>query len=55
LPAKRIGPATSRTLPAHTPLSVLVPVVVVVIVGALIFVPALTLRPAVEHLQLVGK
>jgi K+-transporting ATPase ATPase A chain len=30
-------------------------VAVVVIVGALTFVPALALGPIVEHLQLVGK
>jgi K+-transporting ATPase ATPase A chain len=30
-------------------------VAVVVIVGALTFVPALALGPVVEHLQLVGK
>jgi K+-transporting ATPase A subunit len=34
---------------------VLVPVALVVIVGARTFVPARTLRPAVEHLQLAGK
>ncbi len=55
LAAKRVSPATSGTLPTHTPVFVLMLVAVVVIVGALTFVPALALGPVVEHLQLVGK
>lgn len=55
LAAKRVSPTTSGTLPIHTPVFVLMLVAVVVIVGALTFVPALALGPVVEHLQLVGK
>ena len=52
---KRISPATSGTLPTHTPVFVLMLVAVVVIVGALTFVPALALGPIVEHLQLSAR
>ncbi len=55
LAAKRVSPTTSGTLPTHTPVFVLMLVAVVVIVGALTFVPALALGPIVEHLQLLGK
>jgi len=55
LAAKRVTPTTSGTLPTHTPVFVLMLVAVVVIVGALTFVPALALGPVVEHLQLIGK
>ncbi|HEX8878330.1 MAG TPA: potassium-transporting ATPase subunit KdpA [Phycisphaerales bacterium] len=55
LAAKRVSPATSGTLPTHTPVFVLMLVAVVVIVGALTFVPALALGPVAEHLQLVAK
>jgi K+-transporting ATPase ATPase A chain len=54
LAAKRVSPTTSGTLPTHTPVFVLMLVAVVVIVGALTFVPALALGPVVEHLQLFG-
>ncbi len=52
LAAKRVSPTTSGTLPTHTPVFVLMLVAVVVIVGALTFVPALALGPVVEHLML---
>lgn len=55
LAAKKITPTTSGTLPTHTPVFVLMLVAVVIIVGALTFVPALALGPIVEHLQLAGK
>ncbi|MFA6046406.1 MAG: potassium-transporting ATPase subunit KdpA, partial [Phycisphaerales bacterium] len=55
LAAKRVSPTTSGTLPTHTPVFVLMLVAVVVIVGALTFVPALALGPVVEHLQLVSQ
>ena len=62
-PTRAAGPAsdadaslrTGGTLPTHTPVFVLMLVAVVVIVGALTFVPALALGPIVEHLQLSGK
>ncbi|HLP85710.1 MAG TPA: potassium-transporting ATPase subunit KdpA [Phycisphaerales bacterium] len=47
---KPVSPTTNRTLPVHTPVFVLMLVAVVVIVGALTFLPAL--GPVVEHLQL---
>lgn len=55
LGAKRVSPTTSGTLPTHTPVFVLMLVAVVVIVGALTFVPALALGPVVEQLQLVSE
>ncbi len=50
--SKQTAPATSGTLPTHTPLFVVLLVATVVVVGALTFVPALALGPVVEHLQL---
>jgi K+-transporting ATPase ATPase A chain len=55
LASKKVTPTTSGTLPTHTPVFVAMLVAVVVIVGALTFVPALALGPIVEHLQLVGR
>jgi K+-transporting ATPase ATPase A chain len=51
---KKRVPAGAGTLPTHTPLFVALLVAVVVIVGALTFVPALALGPVVEHLMLTG-
>jgi K+-transporting ATPase ATPase A chain len=48
---KRIE-ATAGTLPTHGPLFVALLVGTVVLVGALTYVPALALGPAIEHLQL---
>jgi len=53
LAAKRTVAVTSGTLPTHTPLFVGLLVGVVLLVGALTFVPALALGPVVEHLQMV--
>lgn len=50
---KRVAPGAG-TLPTHTPLFVLLLIAVVVIVGALTFVPALALGPVVEHLGWMG-
>jgi len=55
LAAKRTVAATAGTLPTHTPLFVGLLVGVVLLVGALTFVPALALGPVVEHLQMVGR
>lgn len=55
LAAKRRTAITAGTLPTHTPLFVTVLVGVVLMVGALTFLPALALGPIVEHLQLVAK
>jgi K+-transporting ATPase ATPase A chain len=42
------------TLPTHTPLFVALLIAVVVLVGALTFIPALALGPIVEHLQMTA-
>jgi K+-transporting ATPase ATPase A chain len=52
LAAKKIVPTNPGTLPTHTPLFVVLLISVVLIVGALTFVPALALGPIVEHFQL---
>jgi K+-transporting ATPase ATPase A chain len=52
LSAKKIVPTSQGTLPTHTPLFVFFVAIVVVIVGALTFFPALALGPIVEHLML---
>jgi K+-transporting ATPase ATPase A chain len=52
LSKKKIVPQSQGTLPTHTPLFVLFLVMVVLIVGALTFFPALALGPIVEHLML---
>ncbi|MGY6277364.1 potassium-transporting ATPase subunit KdpA [Methylomonas sp. MgM2] len=54
LAAKKTVPVGAGTLPTHTPLFGLLLLVVVVMVGALTFVPALALGPIVEHLQMSG-
>jgi K+-transporting ATPase, A chain len=54
LAAKKSVPVGAGTLPTHTPLFGLLLLVVVVMVGALTFVPALALGPIVEHLQMTG-
>ena len=50
LAAARHVPASAGTLPTHTPLFVLVLIGTVITVGALTFIPALALGPVVEHL-----
>jgi K+-transporting ATPase ATPase A chain len=50
LAQKKIVPTGAGTLPTHTPLFVAMLVGVVVIVGALTFIPALALGPFVEQL-----
>jgi len=50
LSKKKIVPVSSGTLPTHTPLFIIFLVMVVLIVGALTFFPALALGPIVEHL-----
>ncbi|HEY3178279.1 MAG TPA: potassium-transporting ATPase subunit KdpA [Casimicrobiaceae bacterium] len=52
LAAAKHVPASSGTLPTHTPLFVTVLIGTVITVGALTFVPALALGPVVEHLLL---
>ncbi|MBL9080330.1 MAG: potassium-transporting ATPase subunit KdpA, partial [Planctomycetales bacterium] len=52
LAGKKQTPSGSGTLPTHTPLFVLMTAGIVILVGALTFVPALALGPIVEHLRL---
>ena len=54
LAAKKRAPEGAGTLPTHTPLFVFMLAGIVVIVGALTFVPALALGPVVEHLQMTA-
>jgi K+-transporting ATPase ATPase A chain len=51
---KKVIPVTSGTLPTDTPLFVVLLVGTIILVGALTFIPALALGPIVEHLQLMG-
>jgi K+-transporting ATPase ATPase A chain len=53
LAAKKLVPAGPGTLPTHTPLFVVLLVGVVIIVGALTFIPALALGPFVEQLMMM--
>jgi K+-transporting ATPase ATPase A chain len=52
LARKKYTPPGAGTLPTHTPLFVVLVVGTVLLVGALTFVPALALGPIVEHLQM---
>jgi K+-transporting ATPase ATPase A chain len=52
LARKNHVPAGPGTLSTHTPLFVFLLVAVVVVVGALSFLPALALGPVVEHLMM---
>jgi len=54
LARKKIVPPSPGTLPTHTPLFVAMLIGVIVIVGALTFIPALALGPIVEHLLLTA-
>jgi K+-transporting ATPase ATPase A chain len=54
LSKKKIIPVSKGTLPTHTPLFIIFLVMIVLIVGALTFFPALALGPIVEHLMLRG-
>jgi K+-transporting ATPase ATPase A chain len=54
LARKKLVPAGPGTLPTHTPLFVVMLIGVVIIVGALTFIPALALGPIVEHLLMIG-
>lgn len=55
LAAKRATAVTAGTLPTHTPLFVVMLVGTILMVGALTFLPSLALSPIVEHLLMVGK
>jgi potassium-transporting ATPase potassium-binding subunit len=55
LAAKRGVATTAGTLPTHTPLFIAMLVGVILMIGALTFLPSLALGPIVEHLQMIGK
>jgi potassium-transporting ATPase potassium-binding subunit len=52
---KKVTPPGAGTLPTHTPVFVAMLVGIVLLVGALNFVPALALGPIVEHLQMIAR
>jgi K+-transporting ATPase ATPase A chain len=54
LARKKLVPPSPGTLPTHTPLFVAMLIGVVIIVGALTFIPALALGPIVEHLLMTA-
>ena len=54
LARKKTVPTGAGTLPTHTPLFVALLVGVVILVGALTYVPALALGPIVEHLNMIA-
>ncbi len=54
LAAKKKVPAGAGTLPTHTPLFIAWLIGVIIIVGALSFIPALSLGPIVEHFLIFG-
>jgi potassium-transporting ATPase potassium-binding subunit len=54
LAAKKVVAGGPGTLPTHTPLFVAFLISVVILVGALTFMPALALGPIVEHLQMMA-
>ena len=54
LASKKLAPVGPGTLPTHTPLFVVLLIGVVVMVGALTFLPALALGPIVEELMIRG-
>jgi len=55
LAAKKYVPISAGTLKTSGPLFVALLISVVVVVGALSFIPALTLGPIVEHLMMIGR
>jgi K+-transporting ATPase ATPase A chain len=54
LARKKHTPTSAGTLPTHTPLFIVLVAGMVMLVGALTFVPALALGPVIEHLQLTA-
>ncbi len=54
LAAKKKVPASAGTLPTHTPLFVAWLIAVIMIVGALSFIPALSLGPIAEHFLMMA-
>jgi potassium-transporting ATPase potassium-binding subunit len=54
LAKKKYTPPSAGTLPTYTPLFIVLLAGMVMLVGALTFVPALALGPVIEHLQLTA-
>jgi K+-transporting ATPase ATPase A chain len=54
LAAKKHVPVSDGTLPTHTPLFAALLIGVVLIVGALTFIPALALGPIAEHVEMLA-
>ncbi|MBF0192042.1 MAG: potassium-transporting ATPase subunit KdpA [Magnetococcales bacterium] len=54
LASKKSIPPSAGTLPTHTPLFVILLIGTVIVVGALTFLPALALGPIVEHVQMIN-
>jgi len=55
LAAKKYVPSSAGTLKTSGPMFVVLLISVVVVVGALSFIPALALGPIVEHLMMIGR
>jgi K+-transporting ATPase ATPase A chain len=55
LAAKKYVPASAGTLSTSGPMFVILLISVVIVVGALSFIPALALGPIVEHLMMIGR
>jgi K+-transporting ATPase ATPase A chain len=55
LASKKLIPVSAGTLATHGPLFVVLLISVVAVVGALSFIPALSLGPIVEHLMMIGR
>ena len=52
LAAKKIVPVGPGTLPTHTPLFIVLLIIIILLIGALTFIPALALGPIIEQLQM---
>ncbi len=55
LAKKKIVPVSAGTMPTHTPLFIVLLIAVVIIVGALTFIPALALGPIAEELMMTAR
>jgi K+-transporting ATPase ATPase A chain len=55
LAKKKIVPVSAGTMPTHTPLFVTLLIAVVILVGALTFIPALALGPIAEQLIMTAR
>jgi K+-transporting ATPase ATPase A chain len=55
LAGKKLIPPSVGTLTTHGPLFVVLLISVVIVVGALSFIPSLALGPIIEHLMMIGR